>query len=268
MKIAFCFLTIDNLNQADLWEKFFDQSPAASHTIYSHPKHPDEVSDAILKDSVVPNRLQTRHGHVSLVEASMALFSHAYNDDSDNEFFVLLSESTAPIVPFSRLYQELSCYRGKSLFSYYLPPTDSEHYQRIHTLVDKHRFENSFFQHDQWLVLHRKHLRLLMETPCYTMFDQMFAADEHYFLNVMTSLLKVPMDEVINRKTTFVNWQEKQVKLLKHPVTGEIITRTVHPKNYEQITDEDILLARDKGCWFIRKLSPSCQTQLLRAYIE
>ncbi len=43
-----------------------------------------------------------------------------------------------------------------------------------------------------------------MQRPCYSMFENVFAPDEHYFVNVLVHVCGTPVSEFLKRRTTFV----------------------------------------------------------------
>lgn len=250
MTIALCFLTIGDLSQPAMWEAFL--AKAGEATFYCHPKSPDEVSTGFLKGAMIAERVATGHGQVSLVEATLNLFRAAYADQR-NQHFILLSDTTVPIVAFADVARELAGLHGKSIISFRIPAAGTEHFRRQSALPADCRF-NPFFEHDQWIILSRKHMGLLLEKPKLECFARMFAPDEHYFMNVLAHHCGMKPDEVLNRRKTFMNWKEREVKEVKD-AAGRLLKRTVHPRTYHALTSSDVLQARGAGCWFFRKVS-------------
>jgi hypothetical protein len=258
MKIAFCFLTRGDLLQPKVWDSFFAGASAEKYTVYCHPKHPEQVSGPILAGRIIDQRVPTRHGHVSIVKASLHLFSQAYDADKDNEYFILLSESTIPIVPFDDLYRAIALHGAHSIISYSVPPADTEHHQRLFTVTQPELFAPAFFYHDQWVALHRRHVAMLLDHPALALFAEVFAPDEHYFMNTLVHLKGASLEQFVNQRTTFVNWRDREVKLHASRETGQVVGQTVHPKTYRQLSDADLAEARSGGCWFFRKVDAAC----------
>jgi len=250
MTVALCFLTIADLSQPAMWDAFFARADGA--TVYCHAKQPDEVTTGLLKNGIIAERVATAHGKASLVEASLNLFRAAFVDVR-NEHFILLSETTVPIVPFADVARGLGGLAGKSLISFRIPAQGTEHFRRQAALAEGCHF-TPFFEHDQWIILSRRHVGLLLEKPKLHCFARMFAPDEHYFMNVLVHHCGMRPDEVLNRRRTFVNWKERQVKEVRDE-KGRLVRRTVHPRTYDGLTSSDVLEARGAGCWFFRKVS-------------
>jgi|GEM_PF-3108693 hypothetical protein len=284
MKIAFCFLTLDNLLQPAVWERFFAAAPPAQRNIYCHPKYPAQVENSLLKSRIIDEIVVTSHGDATIVEAALALYTAAYLDDVENEYFILLSESTIPIVAFAEIYAALAQCGRRSVIPFWLPAPNSEHYRRLGRTQNPALFTKAFYCHDNWFVLHRRHIALLLDRSPLSLFDGVFGADEHYAMNVLVHLKNVATSEVISAKTTFVNWAEGEQRVNADPLVAQIemhnwadpemerayrsdpknfkaVVRTAHPKIYRTLTEAD--LAAAKGFWFFRKLAATCNCDLV-----
>ena len=114
MTIAYMFLTYDNPILSDLWNLYLQDDSAK---IYLHPKNKELVSDKFY-DNIIPENVETRWGHISLVEATLLLLKYALKDLS-NTHFVLLSGACMPIHPYGELRRrikqiKLSCFEFKN----------------------------------------------------------------------------------------------------------------------------------------------------------
>ena len=268
MKIAFCFLTWGDLLQPKVWEAFFAGAAREKYSVYCHPKEPEQVTGPILSGRMIDNTVPTRHGHISLVEAALNLFSHAYHDAEDNEYFVLLSESTIPIVSFDEFYKDVERCGPNSVFGYSTPETGSEHHQRLSAVKHATLFSSPFFLHDQWVILHRRHVSMLLNKPGLSLFSEVFAPDEHYCMNALVHLKGASLDQFVNRRGTFVNWRDWVKKSYINRETGEVIAYTAHPKTYCELSAADIAEARALGCWFFRKLDAACDCAVVLRHLE
>lgn len=266
MKIAFCFLTRGDLIQPDPWERFFAAADRSRFNIYCHPKSPDAVGRGVLRGAVIDHLVPTRHGDVSIVAATLNLFNAALRDDPDNAWFVLLSESAVPIRPFAEVLADCEKLGPASAIAYRRPAPGSEHAKRLAKLPRPDLFRGVWFHHDQWVVLSRRHVALLRDDAGLLEFRKVFAPDEHFFMSALVGRRGVPMAEIANRRTTFVNWDEMEVRPRVNPRTGRV-TRTAHPKTYDRLTAADVETARAAGCWFFRKVSAACDCTPVLAYL-
>lgn len=263
MSIAFCFLTIGDVTQPTLWQSFFEKR--GEFGVFCHPKNPENISTELLKNGIIGEISQTKHGDVSLVSATPNLLRAAFNEDA-YEHFILLSETTIPIVSLREIVREISLYKSKSLINYRIPPPGSEHFNRQNALLTDLRM-SPFFFHDQWIILSREHVRRLLDKPRIEWFAKMFAADEHYFLNILAHQCRVGVDEIINQRKTYVNWREREIKELKR-FDGRILIRTIHPKTYHHLTVDEVKAARSEKNWFFRKVSSQCDCRELIGFTE
>lgn len=261
MKIAFCFLTQDDLHHPEIWQEFFANVASNQFNLYCHPKRLERVVSTLLARRILHDRVATKHGDISIVEATLALFAAAYKDDPDNQYFVLISESTIPVAPFSQIWDELANCGSRSLIPYSVPLPGTEHHARLAMIENKAMFANPFYYHDQWIVLHRRHVDALLGRSYLPLFSRVFAPDEHYIMNVLVHANAIPLEQIINRRTTFANWQEHEAKLYLHPETRQILGQTFHPKTYSSIAPQDLRPAHND--WFFRKVSVSCDCSLV-----
>ena len=110
MKIAYLFLTHDNVSCNFLWEDFFKRANKDKYSIYAHPKFVDKVTD-FSKDYIIPHTINTEWHDPSLVEATWLLYEEALKDES-NTHFVLLSHNSAPLADFETTYNSIIEQKG------------------------------------------------------------------------------------------------------------------------------------------------------------
>jgi hypothetical protein len=261
MKLAFCFATAGDLLHPGVWERFFSAAPAAERRLYCRSNDPALVESALLKGRIIGQDGATNPGDGSLAEAALALFSAAYRDDPETEYFILLSGSTIPIVAFAEIRARLAGCGGRSLIAYRVPQAGSEHHRRLTTMRDGALFAREFYWHDPWIVLHRRHVEALIRQSFLPLFEGLTAAEEHYVMNVLVHLQNVPIDEVINIETTFVNWTEPEEVLAIAPLTRRIVGLTVRPKSYRTLAAADLAAAGD--CWFLGEVAACCACDLV-----
>jgi Core-2/I-Branching enzyme len=257
--LSFCFLTQGDLFHPKIWDAFFADVPTEHFSIYCHPKNLESVISPILVNRIIRDRVPTRHGDISLVEATLALFAAAL-EETHNRYFILLSESTIPITSFATIRDDIARCGARSLIPYSVPAPGTEHHRRLAMVTDGSLFAKAFYHHCQWVVLHRKHVRALLRRSYLPLFARVFAPDEHYIMNVLVHIQGVSQDKILNRRTTFVNWQDKEIKHWLHQGTGRIF-RTVHPKTYTVLSPSDLNGAHD--AWFFRKVAASCDCNLV-----
>ena len=255
MKLAFLFLTRNNLNQEELWQRFFESGSSNQFSVYCHPKNPDEVTSTLLRQAIISHLIATAHGDISLVRATRLLLSEARSDPL-NEYFLLLSESCIPLYPFSAIYQAVTL-KPISYIGWWNSP-GQETTDRWSTLPAGFIPRDRFFKQHQWMILHRDAVDAILASDYTPAFERMHVPDEHYFIS---SLLKDDYDverKVTRAITTFVNWQEPEVEGGVYEDGRLVRAKVIRPKTYEILEENILETARKMGCLFFRKVSTSC----------
>lgn len=98
VKLGFCFLVKNGLNQLSLWQRFLASASPDSFGVYVHAK--TSTPHPVLAGSWVdPSPLATAWGDQSLVAASQRLFAAAMDDGCDS--MVLVSGDMLPLQSFA-----------------------------------------------------------------------------------------------------------------------------------------------------------------------
>ena len=250
-KIAFLFLTYNNLNRPDIWNKFLD-SKTNSFTIYNHAKEPANVTDSLLSKKHISENIETCWGCFGTVEANILMLKEALKDKL-NKKFILVSDSCIPIVPFDDLYKELMK-DDKSIINIFY-----NQMQRYDQIV-KPQFSKDKFTKSaaQGLVFNRKHAELLVTSLEHYKNDwkNMECVDEHYFCNILREL--DPNFELNNKnnKFTFDIWDKDEIwnKNENININNEIIFDTKLFASIQYMSNKAINNIRRHNFMFARKV--------------
>lgn len=244
-KIAFMFLTYDNLNQPKVWENFFQNADPNLYSIYCHPKWQNKVTQPFLKKHIIQKHTETEWCSIDIVKADILLMEEAFKD-IDNYKAVIISNSCVPLHDFNYTYNYLTRdeigYIGIMLsdpkkikyeygWSWDLSIA-TMHWNNVKNLMPlenfvKHRHEGQCFS--------RNMMKLFLENDFTDSFKNLSCAEEHYFGSV---LFHLNYRNMINEKNlTFANWKEGS------------------PKTYNSVTKEEIKKIKDEGHLFFRKVS-------------
>lgn len=152
-KIAFLFLTIDNMLAPKIWDKFFENKENEKfYNIYVNAKYSHKISKDqwYLYNNILPTHLlvnNTKRKKLSLVRASNILFKTAYNDDILNQKFILLSESHVPLYNFNKIYTKLIDNNNIDNISYIKKAYKTRDLQTIQNRYFK--IKNQFFRNHE-----------------------------------------------------------------------------------------------------------------------
>lgn len=249
-KLAFLFLTIGKHKSEESWKLFFNNIDPLLYNIYCHPKNEKLLSNSFLKSHIIPDRVNTKWGDISLVKATLCLLKYSYLDDNKNKYFILISDSCVPIIDFSTIYKKITNNNNKSIIHYKLINNREDRYNRL-PLFFKNKIDYKYFysQH-QWMVLNRYHTNIFINNDFTNIFSKMHAADEHYFIIIL--YLKGEFKNITNHKITYCDWSDKS---------------SSHPKEFNIINNNLLGKLYSENLFFIRKISKQYKINLFLKYI-
>lgn len=264
-KIAFLFLTYNNLKREDIWNRFFDINDnniskyANKFTIYNHSKEPEKVTNKLIKHKHIPEHINTCWGCPNLVEANILMLKNALKDKK-NKKFILVSGSCIPIVSFNTFYNEVMK-DDKSIINI-RHNINPERYDKITNPSFK---KDEFTKHSgSGLILNIKHAKLLVLHDVDDLkknWKNVFASDEHYFGNILR-VLDTNFNinhKVTDPKPTFDIWKKNELNKTNLNDT-DIITDSYI--NISKITNKAIDEIRDKKFLLIRKVNEKTEIDI------
>lgn len=211
-KIAFLFLTIENPNFPEIWDKYF-KGYESQYTLYIHPKYPEKLTWN--KDKMIKELKETAWGHIT--EAYIELLKAAYQD-KNNYKFITISESCLPIKSFDKFYKDCIsdplCWIKKMNISKYNFFERIEK-QKIFAAKEKLLIPPKFIKHYARFCLNRKTVKeLLLKNQQHKLdfFHKMKVGDE-FFLSVLDkNKLKYKDFAVIFDDWEYIHNQKKLIK--------------------------------------------------------
>ena len=252
-KLAFCFLIYDIINHEDLWHIFFKNIDTNKYNIYIHYKinKPLKYFDKYKLN----NCIETTYGSIKIVEAQNILLREALHDN-ENKHFIFLSNSCIPFKSFDYIYTNLN-----EDYSYFNISPHSQCFPRCNDIlnfIDKKYVQKA----SQWCILNRSHTEIMLKKNEYLKwFSNTTASDEHcYITNIFYNNLEneiiIPL--VTNDATTFTNWYGMDYK---YPSDKSL-------KNYQYISNEELLYLLNSKCFFGRKFNVNCEGLNNQEYIN
>jgi galactoside 2-L-fucosyltransferase 1/2 len=140
-QVAFCFLLMDKIQHAHIWEDFFDQDHKDTSNIYSHIKSISPQTSSWIKKAHV-RTVGTNWCGEGLILAFVQMLKKALKNPN-NKYFVLLSDTCIPLYNYSETYKKiLSTPKSRMYFE----------------LENENVFEdrNDIYNGHQWVILNRK----------------------------------------------------------------------------------------------------------------
>jgi len=199
-KIAFLFLTIDNVNQPRLWNEYF-KDKGHKISIYRHAKNPEKVVPFYNEKRI--DTVKTGWGFIT--NAYYHLFQEAFKDE-DNVKFVTISESCIPLKKFDAFYNKMMEHDIQTSFVKFMRISKYDREERIETQPGFERY--NFTKHYARMCLSRYHVSKLLKES-FDFFNKMHVGDE-FFLSLINARDKV--DYMKDFEITYDNWEDTQKK--------------------------------------------------------
>lgn len=243
MKIAFLFLVINSLFHESIWINFF-KGHEQEYSLYVHSKEPLKAESWLNNCTPVPTQ---DTDWARTMKAQIALWREALKDP-DNQKFILISESTLPLVPFDEVKNVLAT--PKSIFWY----TKNFHSAPHNIYYEPRRSmpgidQKEQYKNYQWIILNRHHAQLLVDTFDESLLPEFFD-QEHYPSTILAKHINLNA-EVVPRDLTYACWDHPNAIIHVHPYTFIDISNPLE-KCVLKIT-------RDEHFYFARKFAPYCK---------
>jgi len=235
-KIAFCFLTYENLSQPKLWHDFFSNEQNR-YNIYIHNKYPFTDNNYHFERYCINNRIETKYAHISVVKATIELFKNVLSDP-ENKYVVLLSESCIPLYNFDDIYDKIQKTDTNIIDSIYNSTNNIERFNDLtnHDFFDK----NYFIKQNPCIILNRQTVEFFINNDFTFLFnDNFYAPDEHYFVNLCNKFNIRYFSSRIN----YAHWEWNHEG---------------RPKTYNELTIQEVMNLRKDGYMFMRKIGREC----------
>lgn len=199
-KIAFLFLTIDNVYYPQIWERYFQECPLKK-SIYVHPKYPEKVSVTWMKNNIIKDLVPTNWGY--LTDAFYQLLKTAIKDNT-NSHFIFISDSCLPIRKLSTLSRYIQKFPSETSFIHFKDSIDD--YDREKKIKRVSGYQNYQLQKHEGLgnCLSRHHVgKLLDHRQDFQLFFNKLNCGDEYYLSLLGN------DQTIHdQQMTYYNWEQ------------------------------------------------------------
>lgn len=242
VKIAFLFLMQRDLHQGSLWQNYLSDAEKFVN-VYAHCSFPASLN-GFIKSFIIPS-IPTLWGDLSLVRATILLLSRAYECE-ENEFFVLVSESCIPVVPFDEIYYRL--FRKAKSVCHAVPLAHED----IPPILRMAGYGGHVWKQSQWMILNRAHVRQILNGGCPELWIEWPVPDEAYFISTLSRLGVNIKDEVELSGSTWTRWL--------HP-------RSSSPLTFDWFSPATLTEIEQSGALFVRKVHSACDLESVKRKI-
>lgn len=255
-KVAFIALTNSSFNQEGFMRNFFSESDKDLFNLYIHNKNP--ITNEYFKQFEIPveYKVETEWGKYSLVLATTRLLRYALQD-SNNQKFVLISESHCPIYNMKETYRLI--FERYPILSF-SNQMDEEKWSipRFKALIRDQNRSPFDINHakfvSQWFVCNRSDAEIFVNHEIklrkYFNTNKLCFPDELYF-HLIGRHFGLPIQY---KNNCHFNWDLKSSKKMIRLGCREA------PKTYEKISKNFIdILRNNTDCIFVRKICAATQ---------
>lgn len=263
-KVAFLSLNYQSFENEELMGRFFCEEHKDKYNLYIHNK--ESIVGSIFEKYCIPEsyKVDTEWGKYSLVLATIRLMKYALQDP-DNERFVLISNSHAPLYSIDVVCEKI--WRDYPILSFdqsIVRSRDPEkitkyRYDTILNPVKKHlapfQLHSAMFV-AQWFICNRKDADFFVNNearlrPWFNL-EKRNNADELYF-SLLANHYGLPNQIKTN---CYVGWHLKTKK--QWVKEGKRLT----PRTIDKLSNKIVDILRKRGMLFARKICAETQLDI------
>ncbi len=246
-QIALLFLTVGEINHANLWEKQLKDDERFS--IYVHSKSP------IQHPFFAPRRI------VKIVPTSWSNHMNAWQEllkeavkDERNKKFVFLSDSCVPLRPLEDTYHAL-IQDDRAYMCFRAPWWSKTSSREVVELPEEHRWGNG-----EWVILNRRYALMIAQDETVIKYVAQHDLDvEAYPSSLLSVHGCLHNADILCQESTFANWDKGS----SHPYQYQ---GADHPYLFkdDSVKNVELLLeARRGGLFFARKVASTFPQDVL-----
>jgi hypothetical protein len=218
MKVAFCFFLHGEkpiIQKEAMWRDWFEDVSFSNIYIHHDNTNKDTKESEWIKNHKIPKQYTMRTSYFHMVEAYMSTMLYAMRD-KENEWFVFLTGSCAPLVSPEYFRIMFLRYSEKSILQWGLPSWDIRFHRRANLA---HLHPELRLQNDPWFILCRKDVKHCLRyrsvnKNIYVFILQGGLANESIFA-IMLHWSKT-LSDVINCQTHATDWTRMTSKTSPH----------------------------------------------------
>ena len=242
-KIAFCFLTYDEIIRYDIWNYFFRNCDSEKYTVFIHPKNMITYNDNYtFKYNIVKNIVNTTgKDNISIVHATIRLLKETYDCDKNSgdvsqniTHYIFLTQSCIPLYSFNYMYNIITQFPSSVISS--IDNNKKDRYLQLSNTIRPYINYNNFVKQQPNMILIKNDVETLINKNYTEHFKNMQCPDEHYFINVLANILK---KKIIKKQINFCNNDLRRTQALEFKIVNKIFIDKI----------------RNNGFLFMRKIS-------------
>jgi len=259
-KVALCFIISYKhiLNKEHIWREWIEPNKDIIN-IYFHYKDHDLIKSEWIKEHALPIEYIVPTSYLHVVDAYMTLILYGLRSDANNNWFIFLTDSCAPLISPSNFRELFFLYSTKSLIKWKPAWWNVDFHKRasLHKLPKMYQLG-----HDPWFILSRDHAikcfnYMTTEKQTYRLICKGGYANESIFIIILKQC-----DELLNIINESVNaavWEK--MSSANSPFVFKSGTK-------EEMDYIDGVFKENKYLMFFRKVDTSFPDHVLREKIK
>ena len=263
MKVALCFIISYNhvLHKEQLWIDWIKPNQDILN-IYFHYTDFKMIKSSWIKAYSIPPAYVHKTTYYNVVPAYMALLSYAFNHDSENMWFSLLTETCVPIISPAKFRQLFFEHYQASIFKW----KPAYWNIMIHRRANLRLFSKEYWlANDPWFTLTRAHVHkciifMVGKNKVYTQVNEGGLANESIFAIMLQTFKELTNPQtIINESSTIADWSR-----MANPTS---------PYCFKEASEENIniiknLLKENKYAIFLRKVHKEFPSEALNLIMD
>lgn len=259
MKVSLCFIISynHNINKEHIWKDWIEPNKDIIN-VYFHYDDITKITSPWIMKHTIPQKYIQKTSYYHIVPAYLSIMNFVYNHCRETQWFIMLTESCAPIISpqrFRRLFFENYSY---TIFNWKKAWWNIKLHKRANLKLIKEEYH---LANDPWFVIKREHVRKSLEftrynNKLYQIICNGGLANESIFAIILYCYKE--LDNVKKNVSNCANWEN---------MSSSTSPYVFKEGNHYDITFIERFLRENKYTMFIRKVDPAFPDKVLNDFI-
>jgi hypothetical protein len=263
MKIALCFIISYEhiLNKEEIWKEWIEPNKDIIN-VYFYYKDFNKIKSQWIREHTIPPNYIHETDYLHIIPAYLSIIRFALNQDSQNNWFCMLTDSCCPIISPKKFRDLFYNNYNKSILKWSSAWWNPAKRKRANLYLLPKEFH---LGNDPWFVLNKEHvLQILTFVDTKRDITRIICsgniANESLFAIILYSYRQLEVNgPVISEITHIADWNRNTTATSPH---------VFKEGNEVDIKFIDSSLEKNQYAIFIRKVSPEFPNDILKRYIK
>ena len=261
-KIALCFIINYEhiLNKENIWREWIKYNKDIINVYFYYSDKSKIKSEWILKHTIPPEYIH-KTSYLHVIPAYFSILKYALNNDINNKWFCLLTDSCCPIISPTKFKNLFLNHMDKTIMKWKPPWWNIYFHKRANLalLPLKLRLAN-----EPWFVIKREHVKLINQYFFYNPKNVKLISDGGFANESLFAIILMAYNQL---KTEFVECS------ITHLTDWSRMTSATSPYVFKEATIQNIhfienAIKLNPFCMFIRKVSPEFPNEVINKFLN